>query len=112
MVNLSLKIASALVLAILSVQAAPSAKRQFPGTACDQNVHSGNVDINSFTNIVPVTDVTPITRFQPIVKTFAPLVDSECANQWPGIYGYRSGFSGLGRGVPGMGSPLGGRFAK
>ncbi|KAG0351466.1 hypothetical protein BGZ54_003236, partial [Gamsiella multidivaricata] len=74
MVQLSIKFASALVLAAFSAQAAPLVARQCAGGQCAQSASSGNVDLASTTNITPVTNVTPVTRLQPYVHAYAPIV--------------------------------------
>ncbi|KAG0099107.1 hypothetical protein BGZ93_009189 [Podila epicladia] len=43
------------------------------GSACYQSASSGNVKVGSATNLFPVTNVTPLTRYQPIVQ-------SECSH--------------------------------
>ncbi|KAF9572459.1 hypothetical protein EC968_009845 [Mortierella alpina] len=48
------------------------------GDACHQVASSGSVSLGSSTKIVPVTEVTPITRYQPIIQSYAPVVQSEC----------------------------------
>ncbi|KAF9984937.1 hypothetical protein BGZ75_003508 [Mortierella antarctica] len=48
------------------------------GDACYQTASSGSVSLGSSTKIVPVTEVTPITRYQPIIQSYAPVVQSEC----------------------------------
>ncbi|CAO3565509.1 unnamed protein product [Mortierella alpina] len=93
MANFTLKITAAIVLALVSVQAAPTLERRILGSDCYQSASSGNVDISSTTNIAPVTEVTPITRYQPYVQTFAPIVDSECDY---GGYGRLGGLGSLG----------------
>ncbi|KAI1314627.1 hypothetical protein EDD11_001926 [Mortierella claussenii] len=52
-----------------------------PGTdasSCSQNVDSGSVSLASTVNMVPITNVTPVNRYQPIVQTFEPIVQSIC----------------------------------
>ncbi|KAF9184204.1 hypothetical protein BGZ51_003491 [Haplosporangium sp. Z 767] len=73
-----IKIASALLMVACAIQAAPLQKRACTSGACAQDVDSGSVSLGSSTNIVPVTTVTPITRYQPVVQSFAPFVQSEC----------------------------------
>ncbi|KAG0204449.1 hypothetical protein BGX33_008534 [Mortierella sp. NVP41] len=79
-----IKIASALAVFACAVQAVPLATR-CSGASCYQAASSGSVQVGSVTNIVPETNITPITRYQPIVKAYAPIVDSQCA---PGLLGY------------------------
>ncbi|KAF9365932.1 hypothetical protein BGX34_007432 [Mortierella sp. NVP85] len=78
----ALRISFALALAAaLTAQAAPILPNQagdIPESTCSQNVDSGEVSIASTINTVPVTNVTPINRYQPIIQTFAPIVDSQC----------------------------------
>ncbi|KAF9324884.1 hypothetical protein BG006_000145 [Podila minutissima] len=50
------------------------------GNACCQSASSGNVNGGSATNIFPVINVAPITRYQPIVQGLAPVVQSECSH--------------------------------
>ncbi|KAK3821383.1 MAG: hypothetical protein J3Q66DRAFT_438251 [Benniella sp.] len=82
MVFAALRISFALALvAALTVQAAPILPNQASDileSTCSQNVDSGEVSIASTINTVPVTNVTPINRYQPIIQTFAPIVDSQC----------------------------------
>ncbi|KAI1311066.1 hypothetical protein EDD11_003539 [Mortierella claussenii] len=92
MTFLSLKVASAIVLAIASVQAAPL-ERRCVGSECYQAASSGDVEVGSTTSIQPITDVTPITRYQPIVQTHAAIVDSDCDH---GDYGRYENYGGYG----------------
>ncbi|KAF9943882.1 hypothetical protein BGZ70_005325, partial [Mortierella alpina] len=104
MANFTLKITAAIVLALVSVQAAPALERRLHGSDCYQSASSGNVDISSTTSIAPVTEVTPITRYQPYVQTFAPIVDSECdygGYDRLGDYGGYGGYGAYGRGYRG-----------
>ncbi|KAF9575779.1 hypothetical protein EC968_001566 [Mortierella alpina] len=117
MANLTLKITVAVVLVLVSVQAAPALERRFRGSDCYQSASSGNVDISSTTNIAPVTEVTPITRYQPYVQTFAPIVDSEC--DYDHLYGGYGNYDAYGRGyhgaygrMAGLGRRFGTRFQK
>ncbi|KAF9110417.1 hypothetical protein BGX27_006376 [Mortierella sp. AM989] len=47
-------------------------------TACSQSVNSGYTSLESTVNTVPITDVTPINRYQPHIQAYAPIVQSEC----------------------------------
>ncbi|KAG0042816.1 hypothetical protein BGZ83_012142 [Gryganskiella cystojenkinii] len=99
----SLKTVAAVAL-IAYVQAAPLVARCV-GDECNQSASSGNVNLGSTTNIAPVTNVTPITRYQPYVQAFAPLVQSECDDDFDS----QSDFSGLGYGGSMYGSGFYGR---
>ena len=46
--------------------------------SCDQAVNSGNVALGSTVNAVPITQVTPVTHYQPFVQAFAPIDQSSC----------------------------------
>ncbi|KAF9177370.1 hypothetical protein BGZ51_008854, partial [Haplosporangium sp. Z 767] len=94
----SFKIAAALVLAAFSAQAIPlTPAPSCLGDLCNQSVDSGNVNIGSTTSIVPITEVTPITRYQPYVETYAPIVNSECGyGGYGGLGGYGYGYGGYG----------------
>ncbi|KAF9435393.1 hypothetical protein BGZ76_006380 [Entomortierella beljakovae] len=78
MTFLSLKAVATFISAVALTQAAPLAALPCSGDACNQYANSGNVNLGSTTNITPVTNITPITRYQPIVRTFAPIVRSQC----------------------------------
>ncbi|KAF9896708.1 hypothetical protein BX616_006900 [Lobosporangium transversale] len=43
---------------------------------CNQDIDSGSVSLASTVNTVPITNVTPVNRYQPIVQAFAPIVQS------------------------------------
>ncbi|KAG0036668.1 hypothetical protein BGZ82_003907, partial [Podila clonocystis] len=45
---------------------APDASACSAGQSCDQSVGSGTVSVGSSVSAVPVTQVTPITNYQPI----------------------------------------------
>jgi len=79
-----LKITSALLAVAYVVKAAPLGQA-CAGGACHQAVNSGSVALGSTTNIVPLTQVTPITRYQPVVQAYAPLVQSQlnCPFDYP-----------------------------
>src|SRR5690554_4394250 len=103
-----IKIASALLMFACAIQAVPVQKRACAGGACAQNVDSGSVSLGSSTNIVPVTTVTPITRYQPVVQAYAPLVQSECGYAQRGMFGQdlRFGRPSVDM-IQGSGSPAG-----
>ncbi|KAG0261279.1 hypothetical protein BG011_001167, partial [Mortierella polycephala] len=113
MSNKSFKIAAALVLATFSAQAIPltiplTTVPSCPGNLCSQSIDSGNVNIGSTTSIVPITEVTPITRYQPYVEAYAPIVNSEYGYGRLGDYGY--GYGGYGGIYDRMGGAYGGRY--
>ncbi|KAG0331921.1 hypothetical protein BG000_010490 [Podila horticola] len=82
---------------------APDASTCPAGQSCNQALDSGSVNIGSTVSAVPVTQVTPITNYQPIVQALAPIVSSECDNVFDNTFG-----GGLG-GMSSLG--LGGGFA-
>ncbi|KAG0237522.1 hypothetical protein BGW42_000732 [Actinomortierella wolfii] len=65
------------------------------GGACEQSVNSGSVQLGSSTTIFPETNVIPITRYQPYVKSYAPIIDSECDYPFGG-YGGNGRYGGYG----------------
>ncbi|KAG0260069.1 hypothetical protein BG011_002140 [Mortierella polycephala] len=67
--------ASATVLAC-AVQALPL-EPQCVGGECVKSVDAGKVDIGSTTRIAPVSEITPITRIQPIIQSYTPIVQAE-----------------------------------
>ncbi|KAF9959936.1 hypothetical protein BGZ72_008445 [Mortierella alpina] len=71
------RITLALALIATATQAAPILPAE-PDYACNQSVDSGLVSVSSTSNVVPVTQVTPVTHYQPLVQAHAPIVDSEC----------------------------------
>ncbi|KAF9279686.1 hypothetical protein BGZ68_007771 [Mortierella alpina] len=71
------RITVALALIATAIQAAPILPAE-PDYACNQSVDSGLVSVSSTSNVVPVTQVTPVTHYQPLVQAHAPIVDSEC----------------------------------
>ncbi|KAF9972545.1 hypothetical protein BGZ73_004315 [Actinomortierella ambigua] len=91
-----LKISATLALLACAAHAAPLYQdASCGGSACDQSAHSGSVSLGSSTNIFPETNVVPITRYQPYVKSYAPVVDSECYYPYGG-YGGFGGYGSLG----------------
>ncbi|KAF9202629.1 hypothetical protein BGZ59_002069, partial [Podila verticillata] len=106
---------------------APDASSCPAGQSCDQALDSGSVSVGSTVSAVPVTQVTPITNYQPIVQALAPIVSSDCDNDlglggdlgglggissfglggYAGSLGLGGGYSGLG-GIGGGYSGLGG----
>ncbi|KAF9188060.1 hypothetical protein BGZ50_001576, partial [Haplosporangium sp. Z 11] len=99
----ALRISFALAIVALTAQAAPilpgaaydAPAYGYTDSACHQNVDSGSVDLGSTTSIVPITEITPIHRYQNYIEAYAPIVNSECYNTF-GDYGYGVG---IGRGV-------------
>ncbi|KAF9345453.1 hypothetical protein BGX26_003108 [Mortierella sp. AD094] len=61
--------------------------------ACSQSVDSGSTSLGSTVNAVPITNVSPINRYRPIIQAFAPIVQSECDDRFGdddvdgGLYG-------------------------
>ncbi|KAG0204631.1 hypothetical protein BGX28_003468 [Mortierella sp. GBA30] len=84
MTSFIFKLTSAIVALSCAIQAVPLG-RGCIGSACHQAVDSGHVSLGSTTNIVPVTEVTPITRYQPIIQSYAPIVEAEtqCSENVP-----------------------------
>ncbi|KAF8944668.1 hypothetical protein BGZ47_003932 [Haplosporangium gracile] len=104
MTHLSLKVASAIVLAAMAAQALPLLGSDCTGADCYQSASSGHVSVGSTTNVVPETNITPITRIQPYVQALAPIVDSDCDYGLLGDYGYGGqGYGGQGYGGQGYG---------
>ncbi|KAF9299932.1 hypothetical protein BGZ74_008490, partial [Mortierella antarctica] len=100
-----LSLACALVACATAIPILPPDASTCPaGQICNQSVDSGIVSVGSSVSAVPVTQVTPITNYQPIVQALAPIVTSECNNILGGDFG--GGFGGLG-GLGGIGG-LGG----
>ncbi|KAF9329368.1 hypothetical protein BG006_007548, partial [Podila minutissima] len=86
-----LSLACALVACATAIPILPPDASTCPaGQICNQSVDSGIVSVGSSVSAVPVTQVTPITNYQPIVQALAPIVTSECNNILGG------GFGGLG----------------
>lgn len=83
----ALKIASAFLAVACAVQAAPLLGQPCLEGACHQTANSGSVALGSTTKIVPLTQVTPITRYQPIVQAYAPIVQSQCGDYPAHLYG-------------------------
>ncbi|KAF9966372.1 hypothetical protein BGZ70_002532 [Mortierella alpina] len=77
-----LKLASLVLALTCAVHAAPLSQGCV-GDACHQVASSGSVSLGSSTKIVPVTEVTPITRYQPIIQSYAPVVQSACPPDIP-----------------------------
>ncbi|KAF8975965.1 hypothetical protein BGZ46_008700 [Entomortierella lignicola] len=63
---------------ISSIDAASDPNNLASDPACSQNVDSGSASLGSTVNTVPITNVTPINRYQPVIQAFAPIVQSEC----------------------------------
>ncbi|KAG0360205.1 hypothetical protein BGZ54_009654 [Gamsiella multidivaricata] len=82
----------------------------FPtGDAYNQSGNSGSVQLGSSVNMIPITNVTPINRYQPIVQAFAPLVQSQCQGDFSGLTGPAAAIlDSPGTGAfPGTGTPNG-----
>ncbi|KAI8358614.1 hypothetical protein B0O80DRAFT_423684 [Mortierella sp. GBAus27b] len=62
---------------VFAVQAAPLSRR-CSCHDCDHSINSGSVSLGSTTRIVPVVQVTPITRLQTVIQTYPPIVQSMC----------------------------------
>ncbi|KAF9575796.1 hypothetical protein EC968_001583 [Mortierella alpina] len=73
----ALRVTLALALIATATQAVPILPAE-PDHACNQSVDSGLVSVSSTSNVVPVTQVTPVTHYQPLVQAHAPIVDFEC----------------------------------
>ncbi|KAF9171952.1 hypothetical protein BGX21_010604 [Mortierella sp. AD011] len=94
----TLRITIALALAALVSQAAPCdiGGTSDIGTATDmglndlgtpaslQSVNSGSTSLGSTVNAIPITNVNPINRYQPVIQAFAPIVQSECYGDYDG----------------------------
>ncbi|KAF9913221.1 hypothetical protein BX616_010136 [Lobosporangium transversale] len=74
----ALKFTTAFVGLACVIQAAPVSSRCI-GAECSQSANSGSVLVGSTTNVVPLTQVVPVTRYQPLVQAYAPIVQSACA---------------------------------
>ncbi|KAG0056315.1 hypothetical protein BGZ83_005683 [Gryganskiella cystojenkinii] len=62
--------------------------------ACSQSVDSGNVNLSSAVQAIPITQVTPVTHYQPVVQAFAPIVQSAC-DQENSVLDFESDYSDL-----------------
>ncbi|KAF9431184.1 hypothetical protein BGZ76_000517, partial [Entomortierella beljakovae] len=49
-----------------------------PNAPCSQNVDSGSTLLESTVNAIPITNITPIHRYRPVIQSFAPIVQSQC----------------------------------
>ncbi|KAF9990216.1 hypothetical protein BGZ75_003108 [Mortierella antarctica] len=76
----ALRVTLALALIATAAQAAPILPVD-QDYACNQSVDSGLVSLSSTSNVVPVTQVTPVTHYQPLVQAHAAIVDSECQHR-------------------------------
>ncbi|KAG0083183.1 hypothetical protein BGZ92_011007 [Podila epicladia] len=92
-----LSLACALVACAAAIPILPPDASACPtGQICNQSIDSGIVSVGSSVSAVPVTQVTPITNYQPVVHALAPIVTSECNNILGGGLGGLGGMGDLG----------------